>query len=136
MKQCRLNEERIRADKAADALLKSGKEFWKEIKRQSVAKLPRAPTVGDSHCDADIADDFASIYKNTFNCVNSSDADVDFINNAFSSINESGRASVHVSTVSDVIKNLTKGKAAGDDGIYPEHLIYASRRLHTVLFFQ
>ena len=133
VKQCRLQEEQIRADKAASALLKSGKDFWTEICKQSTAKMQRAPTIGNSHCEQDIADDFASIYKDTFNSVSSDRDDVSFLDNVFDSVSDADRVNICVNTVTNVIKTLTKGKTAGIDGISPEHLLYASRRLHVII---
>ena len=133
VKQCRLLEKQTRADKAASALLRSSKLFWKEIDRQSTAKLPRAPNIGSSNTEQDIANDFAKLYKDTFNSVRDNDVDVDFVKNAFDAISHDSRVSINVSDVSNHIHNLTKGKASGTDDISPEHLIYASKRLHVVL---
>ena len=83
MWQCKCHDEQIRADRAAAALLRSGKEFWKEINRQSTAKVPRAATVGDALSEQEIADLFMSRYNSVFNSVRDADEDIDYINSIF-----------------------------------------------------
>ena len=73
LRECRQNEETIRANAHANSLMKKDMtSFWKGIKRDNNTRVPLAPMVDDCIGDKEICDMWQTHYKQLLNSVETS----------------------------------------------------------------
>ena len=120
LRWCRNQEATIKADALADDLLsKNVCQFWTNVNKQSVNKMPLANTVGGATGHTDICKMWFNHFGTLFSCV-SSESNKSFVENNICNIDP-----VEIFTVSEVlpiIRKLDKGKSCGLDGIFAEHV--------------
>ena len=100
------------------------KSFWKEIKMMNCSSTPLPTTIEGVSGGAAIAANWKSHFVDLFNCHRQTR--VNYTENVKSRYDEifGRREEIEVA-----IKNLDKNKSCGLDGIYAEHLKYASVHL-------
>ena len=70
LRQCKRNEEAIRADQHAKSLFdKDMVSFWKHIRKENSARVPLATTIGGVTGETDIAEMWQDHYKSILNSV-------------------------------------------------------------------
>ena len=129
MRFIKRHEDQLRQDAIANALCNdSDGKFWKEIKKLSPNNVPLPVSIDDATGKQEVADMWKEHFKNLLNCVkgkNSSSliSDCEFNPNSVISPGE----------IEDAINKLVGGKSCGLDGIYAEHLKYASNNYWTAI---
>lgn len=124
------NEDAMRKESLAKGLLnKNSDEFWKEIKTMNNAKTVLPSSVDGVNGASNIADMWKNHYRNLFNCIDRSSNILDLYDMEASE----DTPSVSVFEISHIIDNLQSNKSCGLDGIYAEHLMFASSRISTLL---
>ena len=127
MRFIKRHEDQLRQDAIANALCAdSDGKFWKEIKKVSPNNVPLPVSIDDSTGKQEVADMWKDHFKNLLNCLkgkNSSNLIKECVFDPNSVIN-SGE-------IEDAINKLVGGKSCGVDGIYAEHLKYASNHYWT-----
>ena len=109
------------AKKHAEA---NSKQFWTEINSINNSNIPLPSSIDDSHTPNDILQLWKGHFKNIYNCipkrncVNNLSLDSEFIN-----------VKVNYIEIFEVIKSLDSNKSCDLEGIYAEHLKFASKRL-------
>ena len=130
LRSIKRREDSLRKESLAKSLLnKDNGDFRKEIKTMSNAKTVLPNSIDGVSGASDIADLWQKHYQNLFNCIDRSTN----IQEMYDTNIEENPAPVSVSELSHIIDNLQRNKSCGLDGIYAEHLIYASHRLKTLL---
>ena len=72
MRECRQNEETIRANEHAKSLMeKDMTSFWKGIKKNYNSKIPLAPMISNCVGEKDVCDMWQAHYKDLLNSVES-----------------------------------------------------------------
>ena len=123
------NETILRKESLAKKMLNlNSNEFWREIRSINNAKTPLPCTIEDTNGSQEIVKLWEKHYHGIFNCLPKISNDVNFL------IKES-YDSVKVSNdeIIDAIKSLEANKSCGLDGIYAEHLKFASNKLIPLL---
>lgn len=104
---------------------KNPREFWKEIKRENNSKTPLPCSIDGVSGEQNILRLWREHFQTLFNCLEREDINL--------SHGESHDISVTVQEVASAIKDLDLNKTCGLDGVYAEHIIYASKCLTTLL---
>ena len=132
LRQCRMNEEAIRADKYAKSLLdKDMLSFWKHIRKSNNARVPLATTIGGITGENEIAEMWQDHYKSILNSVKTNSRQ-QFVTSKLSSI----RGESILFSTSDInvaLHSLKSGKSCGVDGLAAEHFLFAHRITHVFL---
>ena len=110
---------------------KDTKGFWKEVRKMSGSQVPR-PSMIEGVCGKDrIAELWGQHFQKLFNSVPSSmDGLIDDDDDDVSSYEP---VCISAEEVSEAIRELSRGKACGADGISVEHLKHAAGRLTPLL---
>ena len=106
----------------------NSKDFWSDISKISNNKTPVPTTIGIVNTPNEILDLLNAHFKNTFNCISKQT-----YNHPFSLETRYNNVKVSNSEMFDAIKALDFNKSCGIDGIYAEHLKYASKKLIPLL---
>ena len=106
----------------------NSKNFWSEVNSINNSKVPLPNTIGDANSPNDILQLWKGQFQNTFNCIPKQ-----HYNKTFSLDSEYSEVQVNNSEIYDAIKSLDSNKTCGLDGIYAEHLKFASDRLIPLL---
>ena len=101
-------------------------KFWSEIKKLNNSKISLPDSIDEARGAADITDFWKRQYYDLFNCLNRGRTET-------YEVSYSEDILVSITEIDDVLKGLKLGKSCGLDGIYSEHIVYASRRLRTLL---
>ena len=132
LRQCRMNEDAIRADKYAKSLLdKDILSFWKHIRKSNNARVPLATTIGGITGENEIAEMWQDHYKSILSSVKTNSRQ-QFVTNKLSSI----RGESILFSTSDInvaLHSLKSGKSCGVDGLAAEHFLFAHRITHVFL---
>ena len=132
LRQCRMNEDAIRADKYAKSLLdKDILSFWKHIRKSNNARVPLATTIGGITGENEIAEMWQNHYKSILSSVKTNSRQ-QFVTNKLSSI----RGESILFSTSDInvaLHSLKSGKSCGVDGLAAEHFLFAHRITHVFL---
>ena len=106
MRECRQNEEIIRANEHAESLMeKDMTSFWKGIKKNYNSKVPLAPMINNCVGEKDICDMWQAHYKDLLNSVESFKSK-EFVERIITSIADSSI----VFTAVDIFKALKNTK--------------------------
>ena len=133
LRKCKRNKNSIIADKLADKFKnKNDREFWKDIRNMTNSKV-NLPNMVHTFIGDEIPEMWKNHYQSVFNCVDNSNCsdvmfnikqrNVDFFDTMVISVNE----------ISEIIRGLSNGKAAGTDNLTAENLKYADLKLPTLL---
>ena len=123
------NEDLLRKESLAKKHSQSNsKDFWSEVKSLNNSKIPLPSTIGDANSPNDILQLWKGHFQNTFNCI---PKHVD--SQSFCLDSEYRQVKVNNSEIYEAIKSLDNNKTCGLDGIYAEHLKYASDRVIPLL---
>ena len=129
LRECRQNEETIRANAHANSLMKKDMtSFWKGIKKDNNTKIPLAPMVDNCIGDKEICDMWQTHYKQLLNSVVTSSSKK-IVQSELHSIADSSVIFCPVD-IFNALKNAKTGKACGVDGLAAEHFIYADAIIH------
>ena len=129
LRECRQNEETIRANAHANSLMKKDMtSFWKGIKKDNNTKIPLAPMVDNCIGDKEICDMWQTHYKQLLNSVVTSSSKK-IVQSELHSIADSSVIFCPVD-IFNALKNAKAGKAFGVDGLAAEHFIYADAIIH------
>ena len=137
-RQCRNNEEMMRADALARSLYcKDSVAFWKDVRKLNSSNIPLATKVGDAVGNKNITHLWQEHFSTLLNSVHNTDSK-EFVSEHI----EHGLSSVQKTTVSasgvlDSLKAVKLGKAAGIDGLSAEHFVCAHTKIsvHLSLLF-
>ena len=132
LRECRQNEEIIRANKHAESLMeKDMTSFWKGIKKNYSSKVPLAPIINNCVGEKDICDMWQAHYKDLLNSVESFKSK-EFVERKLTSIANSSIVFTPVDIFKE-LKNTKTGKACGVDGLAAENFVYANPIIHVYL---
>jgi exonuclease III len=124
------NENALRKEALANKLCNlDQREFWKEIKLINNCKTPLPASVSDAVGEHQIADLWKRHFDTLFNCVTPMNSP----SSRFDDVSSFNDVCVNYEELKTAIRDLPYGKACGLDGIFSEHLKYASSRLLIVL---
>ena len=127
-----MNEDAIRADKYAKALLdKDILSFWKHIRKSNNARVPLATTIGGITGENEIAEMWQDHYKSILSSVKTNSRQ-QFVTNKLSSI----RGESILFSTSDInvaLHSLKSGTSCGVDGLAAEYSLFAHRITHVFL---
>ena len=129
LRQCKRNEDAIRADQYAKSLLdKDMVSFWKHIRKSNNVRVPLASTVGGVTGESEIAELWQDHYKLILNSVKNNTRQ-QFVTNKLDSIRGE---SIMFSTadINVALHSLKSGKSCGVDGHAAEHFMFAHRITH------
>ena len=132
LRQCKRNEDAIRADQYAKSLLdKDMVSFWKHIRKSNNVRVPLASTVGGVTGESEIAEMWQDHYKSILNSVKNNTRQ-QFVTNKLDSIRGE---SIMFSTedINVALYFLKSGKSCGVDGLAAEHFMFAHRITHVFL---
>ena len=133
LRLCKKNNQRDEADQLAKKLLNSNrKDFWKNIKnvKNEHQNVPLAENIDG----ATGAEAITKMWKEHYSKLLNSSADERLKGSVIGRINEDLMYErVSSNQIAKAIDTLKKGKSAGIDGIYGEHLKYADNQLHGLL---
>ena len=133
LRKCKKQESTIKSDKLAQALRENDSlKFWQNVKNNFNHKSGLCSSSVEGHTGAaEISQMWSEHFKGIYNSVND-DVSKDIITNTLnvSIVND---FDITVLDVENGIKKLSKGKTCGEDNITPEHILYASDRLHVML---
>ena len=125
----RKNESNLRKESLAKKMTKlNSNEFWKEISAINNSKTPLPVTVENANEPQAICKLWENHYQGIFNCLPKVGFDCNF---PFSESHNSVK--VTNSEMGDAINSLQDNKSCGLDGIYAEHIKYASGKLIPLL---
>ena len=123
------NEDLLRKESLAKKLSQSDpKYFWSDISKLSNNKTPLPTTIDNANTPDGILNLWNDHFHKTFNCISNQP-----YNRPFSLNTEYDSVKVCNSEIIDAIKSLDANKSCGLDGIYAEHLKYASDKLIPLL---
>ena len=129
LRECRQNEETIRANAHANSLMKKDMtSFWKGIKKDNNTRIPLAPMVDNCIGDKESCDMWQTHYKQLLNSVVTSSSKK-IVQSELHSIADSSVIFCPVD-IFNALKNAKTGKACGVDGLVAEHFIYADAIIH------
>lgn len=123
------NENTLRRESLAKNLASHNvKSFWKEVKLINNSRTPLPTSIDDSVGEAAIVELWKKHYMALFNCLKRSSAGRTYdLTTAYENV------CVSVEEVESAINSLECGKSCGLDGLYAEHLKFASPLLHHYL---
>ncbi|ELU02743.1 hypothetical protein CAPTEDRAFT_201559 [Capitella teleta] len=134
------NEAQIKADKLAESFLPlDNTAFWKEVQTQSLRSTPLVASVNGTSGEDAIANMWAKHYGEI---LNASDTDtsqkqvIKELHAAYENAVSEGSLNNSLFIPREVEKSISKmkrGKAAANDGLCAEHLIYAPSQIHVLL---
>ena len=129
LRYIRKNETILRKESLAKKMTKlNSNDFWKEIAAINNSKTPLPCIIEDANGPQEISKLWEKQYKGIFNCLQKNSYDCNMpLNDTFNSIK------VNICEVEDAIKTLQDNKSCGLDGIYAEHIKYASGKLIPLL---
>ena len=136
-RQCRANEEMMRADVLAHALYsRDSTSFWKDVRKMASAKIPLATKVGDAVGTADITAMWQAHFSELLNSVHDISSK-SFVCEHVDAVLPDSRILVTSCDVSDSLKKVKLGKSAGIDGLAAEHFVYSHERIsvHLAMLF-
>ena len=141
LRYCRKNESSVLSDKLAAELSEHDySKFWKNINSINNKKTPLSNTVGGASGSADITDMWREHFKALLNSIDASKTDVhrQNVTQTLHNVAHDDNCMFTAIEVTDAIKLLKTGKAAGADGLSSEHYKYADHRLAVLMsiFFQ
>ena len=135
LRQCKRNEEAIRADQHAKSLFdKDMVSFWKHIRKENSARVPLATTIGGGGGvtgETDIAEMWQDHYKSILNSVKGN-LQQHFVTSKINSISDESIL-FSTSDINIALHSLKCGKSCGVDGLAAEHFKYAHRISHVFL---
>ena len=129
LRYIRKNETILRKESLAKKMSKlNSNDFWKEIGVINNSKTPLPCIIEDANGPQEICKLWEKQYKGIFNCLRKNSYDCNMpLNDTFNSVK------VNVCEIEDAIKILQDNKSCGLDGIYAEHIKYASGKLIPLL---
>lgn len=128
LRHCKRYEETYRADALAKSMLeKNYDKFWKDVKSMNNSKVPLPKSIEGFTGEREIANLWMNCYKSLFN----SNMRSKNLEKVYCSYTD--HMCVTVEEIQSAIKQLSKNKAPGPDGLCAEHLMYASGQLHILL---
>jgi exonuclease III len=140
LRRCKRDEAQIKADKLAESFLPlDNTAFWKEVQAQSLRSTPLVASVNGTSGEDAIANMWAKHYGEI---LNASDTDtsrkrvIKELHAAYESAVSEGSLNNSLFSPREVEKSIAKmkrGKAAANDGLSAEHLIYAPSQIHVLL---
>ena len=136
-RQCRANEEMMRADALAHAQYnRDSTSFWKDVRKMASSKIPLTTKVGDALGNADITAMWQAYFSKLLNSVNDTSSK-SFVCEHVDAVLPDSRILVTSCDVSDSLKKVKLGKSAGIDGLAAEHFVYSHERIsiHLAMLF-
>ena len=131
-RQCRANEDMMRADALAHSLKsKDSTSLWKDVR-----KIPLASKVGDAVDSAKITNMWQTHYSELFNSVHDTSSK-SFVSEHINAVSSGSIVSISSGDVSEGLKDTKLGKSPGIDGLAAEHYVYSHKCLsvHLSLLF-
>ena len=129
LRYIRKNETMLRKESLAKKMSDlSSNEFWKEISAINNAKTPLPCTIENASGPQEIVQLWGKHYYEILNCLPKVSHDTNF--QLDTPIND---VRVKICEIIDAIKSLKDNKSCGLDGIYAEHIKYASGKLIPLL---
>lgn len=123
------NENLLRKESLAKKLAQTNtKNFWNEIASINNCKVPLPSTIDNANTPKDILQVWENQFKNIFNCIPKKT-----YNEPFCLDTNYEKVKVTNSEIQDAIESLDLNKSCGLDGIFAEHLKYASSKLIPLL---
>ena len=134
LRQCRAEENRMRADSLAEKLtLKDGgTSFWKDIRKLQPRNKKLPTSIDDKSGENSIAELWKEKFKGVLNCIDLSD-DLVLFNNEFNRMNDDIILGVDAYELRSVMKNLKADKAIGKDLIPNEFYKYCDNYCLVIL---
>ena len=136
-RQCRANEDMMRADALAHSLKsKDSTSFWKDVRKMANSKIPLASKVGDAVGSAKITDMWQTHYSELLNSVHDTSSK-SFVSEHIDAVSSESIISISAGDVSEGLKDTKLGKSPGIDGLAAEHYVYSHKCLsvHLALLF-
>ena len=116
-RECRVNEEIMRADALAHALYgRDSTSFWKDVKKMTSTKIPLATKVGDAAGTANITAMWQTHFSELLNSIHDTSLK-SFVCEHVDAVLPDSRISVTSCDVSDCLKKVKLDKSAGIDGL-------------------
>ena len=123
------HENGLRREALAKKLLEADTcGFWKKVRSINSSHSPLPTCVDGVSGEAPIADLWKSHFQSLFNCLGNTSVLVPNCN-----VPDDLNVRVSPAEIQSACVALKPNKACGEDGIYAEHLKYASPRLHSLL---
>ena len=123
------NEDLLRKESLAKKLAQSNsKDFWTDINKISNSKTPLPNTIENANTPDEILNLWNGHFHKNFNCISKQT-----YSHPFSLDTDYNNVKVCNSETIDAINSLDMDKSCGLDGIYAEHLKYASDKLIPLL---
>ena len=129
LRQISRNEDLLRKESLAKKLSQStSKDFWSDISSANNSKTPLPSSIDNANSPNEVLQLWENHFQNTFNCLPKQT-----YSNYFCLQSDYSSVKVSNSEIYDIIKALDNNKSCGSDGIYAEHLKYASDKLIPLL---
>ena len=136
-RQCRANEEMMRADALAHSLSsRDSTLFWKDIGKMANSKVPLASKVENAVGNHKITDMWKIHFSDLLNSVHNTDSK-GFVSNHIDAVDSESHITITASDVLNSLKETKLGKSAGIDELAAEHFIHShvSITVHLSLLF-
>ena len=137
LRQCRANEEMMRADALAHSLSsRDSTSFWKDVGKMANNKVPLASKVENAVGNHEITDMWKIHFSDLLNSVHNTDSK-GFVSNHIDAVDSESHITITASDVLNSLKETKLGKSAGIDGLAAEHFIHfhVSITVHLSLLF-
>ena len=137
LRQCRANEEMMRADALAHSLSsRDSTSFWKDVGKMANSKDPLASKVENAVGNHEINDMWEVHFFNLLNSVHNTDSK-GFVSNHIDAVDSETHITITASDVLNSLKEAKLDKSAGIDGLAAEHFIHShvSVTVHLSLLF-
>ena len=124
-RQCRANENMMRADALSHALYsRDSTSFWKDVRKMASTKIPLTIKVGDAVGTADSTAMWQTHFSELLNSVHDTSSK-SFVCEHVDAVLPDSIISGTSCDVSDSLKKGKLGKSAGIDGLAAEHFVYS-----------
>ena len=134
LRQCKQNSNSIICDRMANNLCnKNDKEFWRDVKNQSNAKVPLPAKVDDVQGADNIVKMWKSHYEQIFTMVNDSKCNDSCNMLKQLAVGFTDDMIVSATEVQDIVVKLSNGKSPGPDKLTAEHLKFCHPIVHSIL---
>ena len=112
-RQCRANEDMMRADALAHSLKsKDSTSFWKDVRKMANSKIPLASKVGDAVGSAKITDMWQTHYSELLNSVHDTSSK-SFVSEHIDAVSSESIISISSGDVSEGLKDTKLGNRQG-----------------------
>ena len=137
LRQCRANEEMMRADALAHSLSsRDSTSFWKDVGKMANSKVPVASQVENAVGSYEITDMWQIHFSDLLNSVHNTDSK-GCVSNHIDVVDSESHIAIAASDVFNSLQGTKLGKSVGIDGLAAKHFIHShvSITVHLSLLF-